>query len=95
MDRMQYKRYWVDKQGNKHLISKMSDTHLINTIKILERGAKHQATNCYFPVFQGEMAQYYAEREFNAMQEDPLEFFLSGTVYDKLLDELLRRGLSV
>lgn len=95
MDRMQHKRYWIDKQGNKYLISKMSDSHLVNTIKMLERGANHQAANCYFPIFQGEMAQYLAEQAFDTMQEDPIEFFLSRTVYDKLLDEALKRGLSV
>lgn len=91
MNRMSYKRYWIDKKGNKHLISQMTFPHLINTISCLERRAKQKASSCFFPNLQGEIAQEYAEREYWEMKEDPIEFFLSGTVYDKLQDEAIKR----
>ena len=94
-NRMHYKRYWVDRQGQKHLISTMSDTHLFNTIKMLERAAYSQASDCPFPIFQGEMAQECAENDFHAMNEDPIEYFLGGTVYDTLIAEAYKRGLKL
>lgn len=35
------KRYWEMKNGEQIEISKMTDTHLINTIKMIERNAKN------------------------------------------------------
>lgn len=94
-NRMHYKRYWVDRQGQKHLISTMSDIHLFNTIKMLERAARRKALNCPFPNFQGVIAQDCAEDGFDAMIEDPIECFLDGTVYDTLIAEAYKRGLKL
>ena len=93
MDQMAYKRFWVDKNGNKHRISKMTNNHLDNTIKFLEKQAEQRAMSLPYPNFNGDMAQYCAENEWEQAIDHPIEFFLYGTVYDYLIQEQNKRKL--
>ncbi len=86
-------KHWTTKSGEKIRICDMLDEHLKNTIAFLERNARFVADVAIFPSFQGEMAQYYAEQQYDNMVEDPIEFFCVGTIYDDLVTEQLRRGL--
>ena len=78
------------KDGTKIRIKDMADPHLENTIKMLERKARAVARSVPFPMFQGEMAQFYAEREYDILQENPLSI-LEGSIYDDLVEEKERR----
>lgn len=54
-------QHWTTKEGSKIKISDMTDQHLINTTKMLERKAKvtHESEieACASCAFEGEMAQ--------------------------------------
>jgi len=82
---------WCDKNGTVHRIRNMSTTHLMNVMGLLERCAKYRraATYRHYPDFQGEMAQYYAETEWEAgVNFHPM----SWPVYEAMFNELVRRG---
>ena len=90
---MSNRRKWITRDGQNIRIKDLSDTHLRNIIGMLERKAQHTADSCSVPAFQGEMAQFYAESDFMALQEDPIEFILVGSIYDDLIEEAARRRL--
>ena len=58
-------KYWECKDGRIVKISEMSDSHLLNTLKMLERihSSKVLQGLDHFPLFRGEMAQLAAEQE--------------------------------
>jgi len=89
---MSNRKLWKCKDGTKIQIRDMTDSHLINSIKLMERTALEFARSVPYPMFQGEMAQYYAEREFENLQDDPLST-LEGTIYDDLCEEAFKRNL--
>ena len=78
------------KDGTKIRIKDMSDAHLGNTIRMLER--KHESdldmAMMGFASLQGEMASYYAEQELENMWDAPS---LHPIYYD-LLEEQRRRN---
>ena len=94
-------RVWVTKDKRRLRICEMSDSHLKNTMKMLERYAKavgqvrereSTALNC---MVSGDMAQYYAESEMlyaleNSDGEDILERLNNG-IYFSMQIELMRR----
>ena len=88
------------KNGHKIRICDMTDSHLVNTIKLLERkaDAAHQealsaAYSCS-SFLQGEMACYYAERDIDYMESEGPEGLLEDTIYDNLVLDAERRGLT-
>ena len=76
------------------MIKDMSDSHLINTIKFLERYAEQIALTTLPPLFNGEMAQFYADQEWDNLQDDPVGVVLGGSIYDDLYREYIRRKLT-
>lgn len=67
---------WVTKAGKKISIANMDDDHLINTVKMLYRRAVERKLSLPYPNFNGEMAQYHAEQEYEAyVNQTPEEMF--------------------
>ncbi|MBI1973025.1 hypothetical protein HYS50_03395 [Candidatus Woesearchaeota archaeon] len=63
---MQKQAIWIDRQGKEYFsASEISDSHLKNIIHMLERQSMLLLSD--YPNFQGEMAQYYAEQEYDNM----------------------------
>lgn len=92
---MSNRKMWTCKDGRKIRIKDMTDSHLINTVNLLERKALEFKYNVPYPNFQGEMAQFCAEQEFdNLMESDASEIASSECpVYDDLVDEINHRKL--
>jgi hypothetical protein len=59
---------WKTKSGIKIRICDMTDAHLNNTINFLCNKALEDVNTIPYPCFQGEMAQHFAEQEFETMQ---------------------------
>ena len=58
---------WTTKDGAKIAIREMTDRHLINAMRMLERAAEAQLLDMPYPTFQGDMAQYQAESDFDSL----------------------------
>ena len=59
---------WRLANGDRIPIATMTDQHLINAIRLLERQAEREAEIIPFPDFQGEMAQWQAEKAWYDVQ---------------------------
>lgn len=88
---------WTTSRGTKVKIRDMEDAHLVNTILMLRRRAQAQIHELTPPCFQGEMAQYYADQEYDALMEmDEDEAAQSCfEIYEDLMDECERRKLTL
>lgn len=82
-------KHWKTKDGRKIQINKMSDSHLTNAIKFLEKTVESIKWNIPYPYFQGEMAQDAAENEWNRLIEAEVEEFFP--IYSDLCMELEKR----
>lgn len=77
----------------------MSDSHLINTIRLLERTCKTRHDNELAAAYsvasslQGEMASYYADQDIAAMEEDVDGYDFMPEIYTNLLLEAEHRKL--
>jgi len=84
---------WEMKGGTKIRICDMQDSHLINTINMVERNAKYicnaEMEACMSLDFQGEMAQMHQD-QFLATAS--YEMFLPE-IYYSLLEERDRRNI--
>ena len=69
----------------------MTDQHILNVIKMLDRQLEHEKMNMPYPSFNGEMAQFCAEIEFEAFQESTVDDHLP--IYKDLMDEAYRRNI--
>lgn len=86
-------KIWTTGDGVRVRICDMTDTHLRNAIRSCERLHKQMQRDLPYPMFGGEMAQYYAEQDYERFQEsDPEESF---PLYLDLHAEADRRGLKV
>lgn len=86
---------WRMRDGTTIAIKDMTDSHLMNTIRMLWRAWDASVLECgaAISMLQGEMATFYAEREFDQMlEETPAD---KWPIYDDLYDEALARGLMV
>lgn len=90
---------WKCKDGTKIRIKDMSDSHLINTIKLIERFSDHQHRQALRHAYMmenwlnGEVALDCIADQIDHMEEygdDPTE---TTPIYTDLIDEALRRGL--
>lgn len=94
-------KVWKQKDGKKIRICDMGDSHLLNTIKMLERKAYFQSEVALSALFEaesalhGEMALSHIESEINSIVGNGIYYFLEETIYDDLRVEAERRNLQV
>lgn len=82
-------KLWKQKNGIKIRICDMTDGHLQNTIALLERKAELEKSAIPYPMFNGEMAQMYAEQDWDRAQESTPDYFYP--IYEDLCLERERR----
>lgn len=92
---------WKTKSGQVLKIKDMTDSHLLNTIRFLERAGEKQmqqeiaaAWSCLSSL-QGEMATFYCEQDIDRLEETTLEDWLNMTnpKYNRLVAEAEKRKL--
>lgn len=83
---------WRTANGHRLPIAAMTDGHLINTLRMLERLAEQAAEEIPFPDFQGEMAQRDGEEAWYDAQVTART--PDHPAYDHLVLEANRRELS-
>lgn len=93
-------KQWTMRDGKKIRVCDMGNSHLVNTMLMLERNARHnlyvELTAAYqcLNMFSGEMAQYSCESDIAYMEEhDPWEEFLPD-IYDNMLKDCERRNIN-
>lgn len=92
---------WTTREGVEMWIRDMTDSHLTNSIRMLERNTKRATedaiANGYAMLgsLQGEMAQYCVEQELASIEEFGLDTHEAFPVYDELREEAERRGLKL
>ncbi len=95
-------RLWTCKDGRKIRIKDMTNSHLLNTIKMLERvGAKQLSLSIssaysFAADLQGEMASYFAEQDIDRMEATSIEKFVNDEypIYEHLVLEAQKRGIA-
>jgi len=92
---------WTCKDGTRLRICDMEDSHLLNTIRLCMRVARHRLSleiNAGYSVLstlQGEMATLFCEQDLDRLEDMTPDEYLCQTfpLYEKLLAELERRKL--
>lgn len=96
---MSNRKMWTMWNGDKIRIKDMSDSHLLNTIAMLLRNATFRRMNALacFPSFNGEMAQFSAEQDWDNLNEMSDEEYAMQTIplYKDMIEEALHRKLPV
>lgn len=88
--------YWTQRNGEKIRLEEMSDAHLVNTIKLLERGAHNaypeqlKSAMVAYSFMQGEMACMEMESIIESLECGGWEELLPS-IYYNMLDEQDRR----
>jgi hypothetical protein len=82
---------WKMQNGTKIRICDMEDSHLLNTIKMLDKMSNIVKRKTPYPNFNGEMAQYCAEQDHDRMLEATPEYFFP--IYEDLYNEAERREI--
>lgn len=81
---------WKCKDGRAVPIKDMTTDHIINSMRMLDRMHEQTQFDMPYPAFQGEMAQMYAEQEFDAYMDSSVEDVFP--IYKHLEKELLKRN---
>lgn len=87
---------WTTADGRVLIIAEMDTDHLINAINFCRKKHSVAALEIPYPSFQGEMAQYYAEAEWESLVSSSAEEAISGL--QDLINELewrKRQGIQV
>jgi len=84
---------WTTKKGEKVRIKDMTDSHLLNTIKLIERNHRDELNAAYSvaSILTGEMATFCAERDIDCMEDEGPSY--THPLYSDLVDEAERRKL--
>ena len=96
---MKHTKKWPTKTGKKIRICDMTDTHLINTINMIERRAKQETDNALSAAYRaemfltGEMALMSIENEIRHLEEEGLPPDELCPLYKDLVEEALDRDL--
>lgn len=96
------KTIWVTREGERIPVRKMTDSHLVNTIRYLRRaGATEKAEGeragySVLGMLQGEMAIDSVERDLSYLESQTVDEYLSETrpTFEALLTEAERRGIA-
>ena len=92
---------WTKRDGSKIRICDMDDSHIVNTIKMLQRNAKIdrdlelEAACTVEGTLNGEMAQWACECDINRMLDDLEGEQFLHPLFDDLVLDAERRGLKV
>lgn len=87
----QSKTIWVTREGKKIKVKDMTDSHLLNSIKYLDRRLESMKITMPYPNFNGEMAQFCAEQDWDHFQNsEPSDYW---PIYETLCKEISKRGL--
>jgi hypothetical protein len=94
------KTTWFQRDGTPIKIKDMSDSHLYNTIKMLERLFKQYSINlgeiwAIGSMLQGEMAQMAFEEDFDRLLEEEVSIDRRFPSYPYLIKEAKRRKLAI
>ncbi len=84
---------WKTKDGKEVEVKYMTDQHLLNTQRYMQRRVKsmsEESVACAGCSFQGDMAQYYQEQDLDRLTEAALNTVDVLKHFDK---EVERRGL--
>jgi len=91
-------KLWTTQDGNRIRLCDMSDEHLLNTIKFLQRKAKElykdelAAGYSILSSLGGEAAIDHCEGTLQMIEEEGADYYLPD-IYYNMLDEKERRGL--
>lgn len=97
--RVEESKTWTTKEGKKIKIKDMEDSHLLNTIAMLERLLKQKEaqaiTDGYWMLgfLNGEMALESVENNLNHLEEEGLDIIDEFPIYEHLQNEAIKRGL--
>lgn len=92
-------KLWTARDGYRLRICDMSDSHLLNAIRLLERAtavARNQLiaeAESALDFLQGEMAIYAVEADLQRLVTKGLEPSEIYPIYDNLVEDALRRDL--
>lgn len=97
-DRRSRGKWWTQKDGTQRRIKDLDDIHLCNIIRgIIKRSEREmELAVANPPALNGEMAQMFAEMEYEALFEMDAVEYASGShpLFDDLIAEAERRGLN-
>jgi hypothetical protein len=82
--------YWITADDKKILISKLTDSHLLNIIAMLEKYAEEGLSISYGGGFDGDDMWYEEEDLYG---QDVYDFFEKNGSYERLIAEKKKRKL--
>ena len=82
---------WRTKEGIKIRIKDMDNNHLLNTIALIKRNVIKFQMNIPAPCFQGEMADYFANQEYDRLVSADIGELIP--IYDDMIIEAKKRGI--
>lgn len=91
---------WMTREGREMYIKDMTNRHLINSIKMLERNEERARQKTILDgyvmlsMLNGEMAQYSVEQELSWLESGESETGDIFPVYNELTEEAEKRGLA-
>jgi hypothetical protein len=92
-------RVWTTREGVEIYIKDMTDKHLINSLRMLERNTEAGRQKAiamgelFLTTLQGDMAQYTVEQDLANLESGEIDTRDIFPVYDDLVEEAEFRGL--
>jgi hypothetical protein len=92
-------RVWTTREGVEIYIKDMTDKHLVNSLRMLERNTEAGRQKAiamgelFLTTLRGEQAQYSIEQELANLESGEIDTRDIFPVYDDLVEEAEKRGL--
>ena len=83
---------WTTKDGKVIPIKDMTDSHLLNSMRMLERQHLHITSTAMFPQLNGDIAQDMAEQAWFEAQDSAVDEIFP--IYGDLWEEAFNRNLT-